>query len=216
MIEMAEAAGLPLLVENQKNPEQTTTLGVGELILKASQKGAKKIILGLGGSATNDCGIGMAHALGYRFLDAGGHDLAPVGGNLIRISSIVPPSSGTMLDGITIQAACDVNNPLFGPQGAACIFAPQKGADPEMVRRLDNGLAHFASVMQAFSGSDVSQVPDSGAAGGLGAGVLTFLNGTLMPGIELLLGVLEFDQLVQSVDLVITGEGRMDEYYGVS
>lgn len=122
MIEMAEAAGLPLLVENQKNPEQTTTLGVGELILKASQK----------------------------------------------------------------------------------------GADPEMVRRLDNGLAHFASVMQAFSGSDVSQVADSGAAGGLGAGVLTFLNGTLMPGIELLLGVLEFDQLVQSVDLVITGEGRMD------
>lgn len=210
VIEMAAAAGLPLVDIKQRDPERTTSFGVGELILDAVSKGATKIILGLGGSATNDGGIGMAQALGFEFLDSSGNSLQPIGANLINISSIVPPSSGLMLDSIEIVAACDVANKLFGFEGAAYIFAPQKGADPEMVKRLDAGLRHFAAILKNELGIDVSDVAGGGAAGGLGAAVVAFTGGTLKPGVELLLDTLDFDKLIQDADYVITGEGRMD------
>lgn len=210
VIEMAAAAGLPLLAAAEKNPEQTTTLGVGELVLSAVSRGVKKIVLGLGGSATNDGGIGLAAALGFRFLDAAGSDLPPVGSSLQRICRIVPPAASPLPAGLEIEAACDVSNPLFGLQGAAYVFAPQKGADPGMVERLDQGLANLAVRMAADLAIDVRNVPGGGAAGGLGAGVVAFLGGSLRPGIELMLDAAEFDRKVQDADFVITGEGRMD------
>lgn len=210
VIEMAAAAGLPLLAAAEKNPEQTTTLGVGELVLSAISRGAKKIVLGLGGSATNDGGIGLAAALGFRFLDAAGCDLPPVGSSLQKISKIVPPAASPLPAGLAIEAACDVSNPLLGLQGAAHVFAPQKGADPGMVERLDRGLANLAVRMAADLATDVRNIPGGGAAGGLGAGVVAFLGGSLRPGIELMLDAAEFDRKVQDADFVITGEGRMD------
>jgi len=210
VIEMAAASGLPLLTAAEKNPEQTTTLGVGELVLSAINHGVKKIVLGLGGSATNDGGIGLASALGYRFLDAAGHDLPPVGSSLQKISRIVPPASSPIPAGLEIEAACDVSNPLLGLQGAAHVFAPQKGADPGMVERLDQGLANLAGRIDADLAIDVRNIPGGGAAGGLGAGVVAFLGGRLRPGIELMLDAAGFDRKVQAADFVITGEGRMD------
>ena len=210
VIEMAAAAGLPLLSAAEKNPEQTTTLGVGELVMSAINHGVKKIVLGLGGSATNDGGIGLASALGYRFLDAAGRDLLPTGSSLLKISRIVPPAASPLPAGLEIEAACDVSNPLLGLQGAAHVFAPQKGADPGMVERLDQGLANLAVRIAADLAIDVLNVPGGGAAGGLGAGVVAFLGGRLRPGIELMLDAADFDRKVQDADFVITGEGRMD------
>lgn len=210
IVEMAAAAGLPMLTKEQRNPEKTTSVGVGELLLQAVEAGAKKIVIGLGGSATNDGGIGMAHALGFRFLDSAGTELSPVGGSLAKIARIVPPSEKAIPDSIVIEAACDVNNLMYGKKGAAYIFGPQKGADPEMVEALDQGLMNLADRLEQDLGINVRHIPGGGAAGGLGAGVVAFLGGTLRPGIELLLDAVHFDELVSQADYVFTGEGRMD------
>jgi glycerate kinase len=210
IVEMAAAAGLPLLTREERNPEKTTTIGVGELILQAIKAGAKKIILGLGGSATNDGGIGMAYALGFRFFDASGKELSPVGGNLIHMARIESPAEKLIPQSIIIEAACDVNNLLYGIKGAAFIFGPQKGADSDMIDGLDKGLMNFADRLENDLGAQVRQIPGGGAAGGLGAGVVAFLGGTLRPGIELLLDTIRFDELVSQADYVFTGEGRMD------
>ena len=206
IIEMAECAGLQL-VENRRDPLHTTTYGVGELILNAAAKGCKKIILGLGGSATNDCGIGMASALGYSFFDASGSEIEASAENMVRISKIKAPES---LPDCSFVAACDVNNPLYGPEGATYTFGMQKGAQGEMLALLDAGLENMAAVIKRDLGVDVSSEQGSGAAGGMGAGVLAFLHGTLKPGIELVLEKANFDELLDGADIVFTGEGRID------
>lgn len=206
VIEMAAAAGLTL-VEGNENPMITTTYGVGELILDARKQGAKKILLGLGGSCTNDCGIGMAAALGFHFYDDQGQALSPIASNLIKIQKIQQPAN---LLSIEICAACDVNNPLTGANGATYTFAPQKGADPLMMRELEAGMQHFSNVLERYYPSFSAELPGTGAAGGMGAAVLTFLHGELKSGIELLLDTMDFDQMIQGADLVITGEGRID------
>lgn len=206
VIEMAACAGLPLAGEN-KNPETATTYGVGELMLHAKQNGAKAILLGLGGSATNDCGIGMATALGWQFLDKSGSCVEPCGKSLLRIKKIVPPPNPF---GLPVTAACDVENPLYGANGAAYVFAPQKGADKEMVHRLDDGLRSFALIIKNSLGKDVASTKGSGAAGGMGAGALVFLDAELKKGIDIILDESGFDALAESADLVVTGEGRLD------
>lgn len=206
VIETASCAGLPLAGDS-KNPELATTRGVGELILHAADSGAKSILLGLGGSATNDCGIGMAEALGYSFLDSDGNNVNPVGLNLSRIEKIIPPDK---LFNLPVIAACDVDNPLFGETGAAYVFAPQKGADPDMVKRLDSGLKHIASVIKRDLSKDISQLKGAGAAGGLGAGSVTFLNAKLMRGIDIILDKADFSSKAAGADIIITGEGRLD------
>ncbi len=206
VMEMAAAAGLPL-VEGEKNPLQATTYGVGEMLLHAQSQGVRKILLGLGGSATNDCGIGMAAALGFSFLDQEGRPVEPLAGNMGRIHQILPPKTPLSF---TVTAACDVNNPLTGPNGATYIFGPQKGATPEKLGILEEGACHMAALFRQQLGADVEQAPGAGAAGGMGAAVLAFLKGTLRPGIDLLLDAAGFDTLLQDADLVLTGEGRID------
>ncbi|MBR2869600.1 MAG: glycerate kinase [Clostridia bacterium] len=206
VIEMASCAGLPLAGEN-KDPERATTLGVGELMLHAKSSGAKSILLGLGGSATNDCGIGMATALGWKFIDAEGKTVAPCGSSLSRITNIIPPEKAF---GLPVTAACDVENPLYGENGAAYVFAPQKGADSDAVKRLDSGLRSIAGVIRDSIGKDVAFVKGSGAAGGMGAGALAFLDAELKKGIDIILDESGFDTLVKECDLVVTGEGRLD------
>jgi glycerate kinase len=206
VIEMAACAGLPLVGEKE-NPLLTTTLGVGDFIRDALRKGVNNILLGLGGSATNDCGMGMAQSLGYQFLDSESRSLEPVGNSMIRVKKILPPPN---MPDITFTAACDVENPLFGPDGAAYVFAPQKGADGDMVMALDNGLRNMAEVIKTDLGIDVSELRGAGSAGGLGAGVAAFLKGTLRSGIDLLLDAAGFDELLENTDIVITGEGCMD------
>ncbi|MGI6249313.1 MAG: glycerate kinase [Acutalibacteraceae bacterium] len=205
-MDMSACAGLPL-AGNNKNPALATTRGVGELIIDAVGRGAKSIVLGLGGSATNDCGIGMASALGYRFLDNSGREVDPVGASMTSIKKIIPPQKHL---GIRITAACDVDNPLFGEQGAAFVFAPQKGADEAMVKELDNGLRNMADLIKRDLGKDAAFLPGSGAAGGMGAGVVAFLDGSLRSGIDLVLDAADFDKYLEKSDYVITGEGRMD------
>lgn len=206
VIEMAAAAGLPLMGE-ARTPLTATTRGVGELLLDASGRGVKKVLLGLGGSATNDCGVGMAAALGFRFLDGGGAELEPLAGNLARIEEILPPQT---LPDLCVTAACDVDNPLTGPQGATAVFGPQKGVTPELQPELEAGMAHMGVLLERLTGRPVTCLPGSGAAGGLGAAVTAFLGGSLRPGIELLLDAAGFDGLLESADLVLTGEGRID------
>lgn len=206
VIETASCAGLPLAGEN-KNPEKATTLGVGELMLHAKQNGAKSILLGLGGSATNDCGIGMATALGWKFLDENGNSVEPCGASLSKIQKIIPPPKPL---GLPVTAACDVENPLYGANGAAYVFAPQKGADKEMVQRLDSGLRSFAKVIEKETGKAVADIKGSGAAGGMGAGALVFLDAELKKGIDIILDESGFDALAAECDLVVTGEGRLD------
>jgi len=206
VIEMAACAGLPLAGE-RKNPELASTYGVGLLLRHAEALGAKKILLGLGGSATNDCGLGMAAALGYRFLDASGAELPPNGMSMARVTAIRRTERPFSLP---VTAACDVDNPLYGPQGAAYVFAAQKGADAAMVRRLDEGLRNMARVIQAELGQAVAELPGAGAAGGLGAAVAAFLGGTLRPGIDIVLDAVRLDTLLEETDLVLTGEGKLD------
>lgn len=206
VVEMAVCAGLPLAGEN-KNPEKATTFGVGELIINAVSNGAKKILLGLGGSATNDCGLGMASALGWKFLDENGNSFVPVGKTMDLIADIIPPEKRI---NIPVVAACDVENPLYGENGAAYIFAPQKGADEEMVSRLDKGLRHVANVIEQKLGIDVGPIKGAGAAGGMGAGAVAFLNAELKKGIDILLDAADFDSKAAESDLIITGEGRLD------
>ncbi|MBR5562519.1 MAG: glycerate kinase [Clostridia bacterium] len=206
VIEMAVCAGLPLAGDN-KNPENATTSGVGELILDAKESGAERILLGLGGSATNDCGFGMASALGWKFIDKNGKEFIPVGRTMIDVERITRPEKS--ID-IPVVAACDVDNPLYGENGAAYVFAPQKGADSDMVKHLDSGLKHAAEIIVRDLSVDVSDIKGSGAAGGMGAGAVAFLNAELERGIDILLDTADFDSKAAGADLIITGEGRLD------
>ena len=209
VVEMAAAAGLPLAGE-RRDPEQTTTFGVGELILHAVTQGCGEILLGLGGSATNDGGCGCAAALGAKFYNARGEAFVPVGGTLGEICSIDLSGLKKQLEGVKLTAMCDVDSPLYGPAGAAYVFAPQKGADPAMVERLDEGLRALDRAVQRALGRSFAQVPGAGAAGGMGAGCLAFLGGTLRSGIEAVLDAVDFDRRLEGADLVLTGEGRID------
>ncbi|MBR3818024.1 MAG: glycerate kinase [Clostridia bacterium] len=206
VIETASCAGLPLAGEN-KNPEKATTFGVGELIIHAVNNGAEKILLGLGGSATNDCGFGMASALGYKFTDENGNIFIPTGETLHKLKHITKPENPI---NIPVTAACDVENPLYGENGAAYVFAPQKGADADMVKRLDNGLRHASEIISRYLNISVSDMKGSGAAGGMGAGTVAFLDAQLKKGIDILLDAADFERKAADADLIITGEGRLD------
>lgn len=206
VVEMAAAAGLPL-VGSRLEPDTATTYGVGELMADAAARGARRIVLGLGGSATNDGGCGAAAALGVRFLDGKGNAFLPVGGNLDRIAHI-DLGGQRPLPEITVM--CDIDNPLCGPAGASAVFGPQKGADPEMVRRLDKNLRHLAEVARRDLGAEILDLPGAGAAGGMGGGAAAFWKGKLQMGIETVLDTVNFDETVRGARLVITGEGRLD------
>ena len=209
IIEMAAAAGLPQ-VGALRCPGTATTYGVGELIAHAVDSGCRKILLGLGGSATNDGGCGCAAALGVRFYDADGQSFVPVGDTLGRIARIDTAEAEALLRSVEITVMCDVTNPLYGSTGAAYVFAPQKGADAEKVKSLDAGLRHFGDVIRSQYGLDVSAMPGAGAAGGMGAGCVALLGGTIQSGIDAVLDVTGFDRQLEGADLVITGEGRID------
>ena len=209
IIEMAAAAGLPQ-VGALRCPGTATTYGVGELIAHAVDSGCRKILLGLGGSATNDGGCGCAAALGVRFYDAAGQSFIPVGDTLGRIARIDTAKADELLRSVEITVMCDVTNPLYGPTGAAYVFAPQKGADAEKVKSLDAGLRHFGDVIRSQLGIDVSRMPGAGAAGGMGAGCVALLGGMIQSGIDAVLDVTGFDRQLEGADLVITGEGRID------
>lgn len=208
VVEMAAAAGLPLA--KTPNPEEATTYGVGELISHALENGAEKIILGLGGSATNDGGCGAAAALGAKFYHANGQAFVPVGKTLQEIEKIDLSALKKRLEGVEMVAMCDIDNPLCGERGAAAVFAPQKGADGEMVKRLDAGLAHLASVIHRELGVSVLDVPGAGAAGGMGAGAMALLGARLCPGIDAVLDAAGFEAHLEGADVVFTGEGRLD------
>lgn len=210
VVEMALASGLALLAEQERDATATTTLGTGELLRAALDLGARHIILGLGGSATNDGGIGMAQALGWRFLDASGEPVAPVGARLADIARIDGTARDARLDQVRIEAVCDVDNPLTGPRGAAAVYGPQKGASPAQVAALDAGLAQLATLIARELGREVADLPGAGAAGGLGAGLVAFADARLRPGAELVLDLLALDRHLAGADLVLTAEGRMD------
>ncbi|MDF1511257.1 glycerate kinase [Robertmurraya sp. DFI.2.37] len=210
VIEVAEACGLPLLQKEQLNPQITTTYGVGELILDALNKGCRHFIIGLGGSATNDAGIGMLQALGYQFLNREGQEVGFGGGQLEEIAKIDSKHVSDKVKKATFRVACDVNNPLYGTNGAAYIYGPQKGATPEMIQELDNGLRHFANVVFEQMGLDLQNIAGAGAAGGLGAAFAGFLNSRLQSGVQLILDINKLERKLMNVDLVITGEGKLD------
>ncbi len=209
VMEMAAAAGLPLAGADRR-PERATTYGVGELIRHAVEGGCTEVLLGLGGSCTNDGGCGCAAALGVRFLRADGEAFVPVGESLNQIARIDLTEAQERLEGVKITAMCDVDNPLWGPRGAAHVFGPQKGADPALVEQLDHGLRALDNAIRRELGLSLGEMPGAGAAGGMGAGCVAFLGGTLRPGIEAVLDLVDFDRLLDGADLVITGEGRID------
>ncbi len=210
VIEMAAASGLPLVVPQERNPMHTTTFGTGELIADAIDKGCRKILLGMGGSATCDGGTGMLEALGWKFLDRDGKTLRGIGGNLAAIEAIDDSGVSDAVKETEFTIACDVRNPFSGPQGASYIFSPQKGASPQEVELLDRGLTHFASVIASKYGTDITSMEGSGAAGGLGGACKAFLNATLKRGIEMVLDAINIDDALSDADLVITGEGKID------
>ncbi len=210
VIEMAAASGLHLVPAEERNPLVTTTKGTGELILAAVEEGAENIIIGIGGSATNDGGAGMAQALGARLLDKSGTDLQPGGGSLANLERIDISQVDDRLKSVSFMIACDVNNPLTGEKGASAVFGPQKGATPEMVRTLDQNLGHYAGIIQRDLGKDIETIPGAGAAGGLGAGLLAFLSAELRPGIDIVIEASGLEDKVSGADLVITGEGKID------
>ena len=209
VIEMATCAGLPL-VKNRLEPDKTTTFGVGELIIDAINSGAKKIILGLGGSATNDGGCGMAAALGVKFKDEQDQEFIPTGGTLSQIYKIDMNNIYSKIKDIEFISMCDVDNPLCGKLGASAVFAPQKGADEDMVKLLDEGLAHLAKIIKRDLHIEVKDIKGAGAAGGLGAGSIAFLQSKLTKGIDVILDTIKFDELVSKADIVFTGEGKFD------
>jgi glycerate kinase len=209
-IEMARASGLQLLKPSEYNPLQTSSYGTGQLIKSANKYAVENIIIGIGGSATNDCGIGMATALGYRFLDSDGNQLLPVGKNLAHIEKIKRDIRED-LSNIHFKVACDVKNVLYGGNGATKIFAPQKGADLLMADELEQGMIHFASIIKNDLGVDVSRIEGGGAAGGMGAGCIAFLNAHLVSGIELVMQLASAENHIRNCDVVITGEGKIDE-----
>lgn len=210
VIEMALASGLALLAPSERNPLLTTTHGTGDLIKAALALGAKRIILGIGGSATNDGGLGMAMALGARFLDAAGAPLKGCGGDLPYLARIDFSGLDPRLADVKVQVACDVTNPLYGAQGAAQVYAPQKGANRTVVALLDDGLRNLARVIERDLQRDVAQLPGAGAAGGLGAALTAFIGGTLQPGAELVLDICALDERLSGAYWVITAEGRLD------
>ena len=210
VIEMAAASGLALVPPARRNPLRTSSRGTGELIRAALDAGARRFILGIGGSATNDGGAGMVQALGARLLDAEGRALDGSGGDLARLERIDVSALDPRLAECRIEVACDVDNPLTGPRGASAVFGPQKGATPEMVQVLDANLAHLARIVERDLGVSVDRVPGAGAAGGMGAAMLAFFGATLKPGIEIVTAAVDLDAHVRDADLVITGEGRID------
>ena len=211
VIEMARASGLAMVPQRRRNPKTTTTLGTGQILQEAIERGFNRIIVGLGGSATNDAGAGMATALGAKFMDSEGNALPLGGAALARLDRIDTSGLIDGLSGVEIVGATDVTNPLCGPTGASEIFGPQKGASKEVVAELDSALANFARVVKRDLGVDVLDVPGAGAAGGLGAGLIAFVGGTLQSGIDMVCQVLEFDRHLEGADLVFTGEGRADK-----
>ncbi len=210
VIEMAAASGLHLVPTNKRNPLVTSTRGTGELIAAALDLDVKHIIIGIGGSATNDGGAGMVQALGGRLLDGSGNDIGPGGGALSKIAAIDLTDLDARLKDVQMEVACDVDNPLTGPRGASAIFGPQKGATPEMVELLDQNLSHFADVAERELGKSFRDIAGAGAAGGLGAGLLAFLHADLKRGVDIILHAVNFEGVVEDADLVITGEGRID------
>ncbi|MBV7504409.1 glycerate kinase [Bacillus sp. sid0103] len=210
VIEIAEACGLPLLKKEERNPLFTTTFGVGEMILEALNIGCRDFIIGLGGSATNDAGVGMLQALGYQFFNQEGLEVGHGGSELKNITKIVASSVPEKVRMAKFRVACDVNNPLYGENGAAYIYGPQKGATPERVRELDAGLQHFADVVYKQLGHELQHISGAGAAGGLGAAFAGFLEAELESGVQLILEQAQLESKLQEVSLVITGEGKLD------
>ena len=234
VLEMSAASGLTLLMPSERNPMRTSTYGTGQLIADALGRGCRRFLTGIGGSATNDGGMGMLKALGYRFLDADGNELSGIGASLSKVCRIDDSRVLQAVRESEFIVACDVDSPLYGPDGAAYVFAPQKGADPEMVRALDDGLRHFAEVTAMYMNSsengssanldkkdgcllfngnviqDMSSMPGAGAAGGLGYAFVTFLGARLKRGVDMVLDAIGFDKMIEGADLVITGEGRID------
>jgi glycerate 2-kinase len=208
VVEMAAASGLPLLRRDQLNPLKTTTFGTGELIRVAAEAGAKRILLAVGGSATVDGGAGAAMALGWKLLDPQGTSLGLGGGDLVHLAHVVPPDR---LDLPAVDVLCDVVNPLTGPDGAARVFGPQKGATPKMVEQLEAGLDHLAEVVQTDLGCDIRSTPGGGAAGGLAAGAIAFMNARLVSGIDTVMDLVGLHHALAGADWVITGEGSFDE-----
>lgn len=210
IIEMAAASGLPMVPHELRNPLHTTTFGTGELIRDALEQGYQKITIAIGGSATNDGGMGAMRALGIRFLDENGVELNGTGADLKKVAAVDMSGLYPAVKEAEITVMCDVNNPLTGADGAAYTFGGQKGGTPEILEELESGMVHFAEVIKQSTGMDVNQVPGSGAAGGLGAALLSFLHASMKPGIETVLDLVGFDSLLEGVDLVVTGEGRID------
>ena len=210
VMEMAQASGLPYVPANQRDPRSTTSLGTGEMILAALRAGAREILIGIGGSATNDGGLGMLTALGAVFTDRDGKQVKPVGGELIRVAKADFSGLSPLLRETKITVICDVNNPLLGPEGATFIYGPQKGAPPECLDALEAGMAHYARVVSAAVGRDIALFPGAGAAGGLGAALGGVLGAKLRPGIDAVLDAVYFEDKLRGACLAITGEGRMD------
>jgi len=211
VVEMATASGLELLTEAEKNPMRTSTYGTGQLIIDALDKGCTKIIVGIGGSATNDGGMGMIKALGGKFLDAEGNDIGEGGGALANLHTIDCSHLDTRIAQCEFIGACDVSNPLIGPQGASMVFGAQKGGSPEQLQQLDHNLTHYANIIQKDLNKDVATIPGGGAAGGMGAALLTYFNAQLERGIDLILETLQLETHIQDADWVITGEGKIDQ-----
>ena len=211
VVELATASGLVLVPESRRDPRRASTYGFGQLLESARRTGARQVIAGIGGSATNDGGAGMAQALGYRLLDARGRDLPRGGEALARLGRIDTSGFDPAWRKVAVEVACDVTNPLTGPHGASAVYGPQKGADPAAVRELNAALAHLAYVIKRDLGKDVAGVPGAGAAGGTGAGLIAFLDASLVPGGPLVVDAAGFDRALKGADLVITGEGRVDE-----
>lgn len=210
IIEIAEAAGIRKVPEQMLNPLYTTTYGVGEMIRDAIDRGCRNFIIGIGGSATNDGGIGMLKALGYEFYDAGDNPVRPIGNDLSRIASLQTNNALVELSACSFRIACDVNSPLYGPKGAAYVFGPQKGATPEVVEILDAGLKSYSDVVKKATGRETSSIPGTGAAGGLGYAFITFLNARLESGIDIILDEIGLEEDIRDCDIVITGEGKLD------
>lgn len=209
-IDMAVASGLELLTPEKRNCYTTTTYGTGELIKDAIEKGVQTIILGIGSSATNDAGIGMAAALGYRFLDQNDDPVIPIGEYLRKIKKIDTSQVHSQLEKVNFIVACDVDNPLYGPNGAAYVYGPQKGADSEEIEFLDKGLQNFSEIVKRDMGKEIAEIPGAGAAGGMGAGTMVFLDAELKKGAHLVMDLMQFEQELANADLVITGEGKID------
>jgi glycerate kinase len=211
VIEMAAASGLHLLPSDKRNPLKTTTYGTGELVKASLDDGVSRVVVGVGGSATVDGGTGMAEALGVRFIDSAGEEVRGCGGNLARIDMIDMSGLDPRAGQCAFEVACDVTNPLCGERGAAAVYGPQKGATPRMVEELERGLGHLARVIKRDIGIDVAEMAGAGAAGGLAAGFVAFLGAELRSGVELLIETVRLEEKLRGADLLITGEGKLDE-----